>query len=255
MTIEHELTRVELLQADDPSKYLLKDRREIAAVLRRLLDARELVRARGMPGDDSFLTALLQIDEGDSVLVLDGSPDESINARLGRTTQLDCVTQLDKVRIQFVLERPMLQTWRSGAAFRAALPAELLRLQRREFYRLQAPATHALTCSVPLPGAGEIAWRIIDISGGGIAIAVPPNDASFAPGDEFAGCRIKLPDSPPIHARLTVRNLFRLTTRNGIGMLRAGCEFSDMPPGADEAIQRYILKTERQRSARQRALG
>jgi len=125
-----------------------------------------------MPGDDSFLTALLQIDEGDSVLVLDGSPDESINARLGRTTQIDCVTQLDKVRIQFVLERPMLQTWRSGAAFRAALPAELLRLQRREFYRLQAPATHALTCSVPLPGAGEIAWRIIDISGGGIAIAV-----------------------------------------------------------------------------------
>ena len=254
MTIEHELTRVELLQADDPSKYLLKDRREIAAVLHRLVDARALLRARAIPGDDSFLTALLQVDDENSALVLDGSPDEAVNARLGRAAQLDCVTQLDKVRIQFMLEQPMLQTWGRGTAFRAAMPAELLRLQRREFYRLQAPATHSLSCSVPLPDAGEMTWRIIDISGGGIAIAVPPSDASFSPGDEFSGCRIKLPDNPPINAHLTIRNLFRLTTRNGIGMLRAGCEFSHMPPGADATIQRYILKIDRQRSARQRAL-
>lgn len=108
---------------------------------------------------------------------------------------------------------------------------------------------------MPLPGAGEMTLRIIDISGGGIAIAVPPAETPFSPGDEFSGCWIKLPDSPPISARLTVRNLFRLTTPNGIGMLRAGCEFSDMPRGADEAIQRYIFKIERQRSARQRSLG
>ena len=78
---------------------------------------------------------------------------------------------------------------------------------------------------------------------------------TFAPGSEFTGCQIRLPDSAPIPARLVVRNLFRLTTRNGVEMLRAGCQFSGMPRGADEVIQRYILKIERERSARQRALG
>ncbi|ENO87962.1 flagellar brake protein [Thauera linaloolentis] len=255
MTIEHELTRVELLQADDASKYLLKDDREILFIMRRLVDARSLLSARGEPGYDSFLTALLQISSDGSTLILDGSPDAALNARLEQAERLDCVTQLDKVRIQFMLDRPVFQTWREGPAFSAALPGELLRLQRREFYRLQAPVTHSLTCTVPLPHAGELALRIIDISGGGIAIAVPPADAPFAPGDEFAGCRITLPDSPPISARLIVRNLFRLTTRNGVEMLRAGCEFSDMPRGADEAIQRYILRIERERNARQHTLG
>jgi c-di-GMP-binding flagellar brake protein YcgR len=259
MAIEQELTRVELLQADDVSKYVLKNEREILSIMRQLVDARSLVSARLVPGTDAFLSAILRVADDGHSLILDGSPDVLMNDRIERAAQLDCVTQLDKVRIQFRLERPTLEAFGSSPAFRAPLPGELLRLQRREFYRLQAPVTQSLTCTVPLPEAGgsmrEMTLRIIDISGGGIAIAVPPEGVPFAPGSEFAGCQIRLPDSAPIPARLIVRNLFRLTTRNGVEMLRAGCEFSDMPRGADEIIQRYILKIERERSARQRALG
>ena len=58
--------------------------------------------------------------------------------------------------------------------------------------------------------------------------------------------------SRPIPARLVVRNLFRITNRSGAELLRAGCEFADMPRGAEDAIQRYILKVERERNARDR---
>ena len=286
MAIEHEHTRVELLHADDEARYLLSDPRAIAAILRQLIEAHALVSARLRPGTDSFITAILGVaDDGES-LVIDASRDDAINARIiagaegpaagdpeaqgegldedvaaqdsSQAVVLDCVTQLDRVRIQFSLHELQLTSSEGSGAFRAALPQQLLRLQRREFYRLQAPVTQSLTCTLPLrhtDGAVRSAdLRVLDISGGGVAIAVPPADAVLEAGMELMDCQLKLPGSAPIPARLSVRNLFRITTRNGIEMLRAGCQFTHMPRGAEDTIQRYILKVERARNARQRAL-
>ena len=275
MAIEHEHTRVELIHADDQARYLLSDPRAIVAILRQLIEAHALVSARLRPGSDAFITAILGVAEDGESLVIDASREEAINARIsaaaenprGSDTQaedpdqaviLDCVTQLDRIRIQFSLHKLQLSSSEGSAAFRAALPHQLLRLQRREFYRLQAPVTQSLTCTLPLrhtDGAVRSAdLRVLDISGGGVAIAVPPADAALEAGMELMDFQLKLPGSAPIPARLSVRNLFRITTGNGIEMLRAGCQFTHMPPGAEDAIQRYILKVERARNARQRAL-
>ena len=275
MAIEHEHTRVELIHADDQARYLLSDPRAIVAILRQLIEAHALVSARLRPGSDAFITAILGVAEDGESLVIDASREEAINARIsaaaenprGSDTQaedpdqaviLDCVTQLDRIRIQFSLHKLQLSSSEGSAAFRAALPHQLLRLQRREFYRLQAPVTQSLTCTLPLrhtDGAVRSAdLRVLDISGGGVAIAGPPADAALEAGMELMDCQLKLPGSAPIPARLSVRNLFRITTGNGIEMLRAGCQFTHMPPGAEDAIQRYILKVERARNARQRAL-
>ena len=261
MAIEHAHTRVELIHADDEARYLLNDPLEIVAILRQLIEARALIGARLKPGAESFLTAILAVAEDGESLVIDASRDTLINERLAAgiddpAALLDCVTQLDKVRIQFALKVLQLTSSEGSTAFRAARPQQLLRLQRREFYRLQAPVTQSLSCTLPLRHAdGSVRSadvRVLDLSGGGVAIAVPPAGLAFEPGMEFPGCQLSLPGSAPIPARLTVRNLFRITTRNGIEMLRAGCQFTDMPRGADDAIQRYILKVERERNARQR---
>mgnify|MGYP006173928317 CR=1 FL=1 len=98
----------------------------------------------------------------------------------------------------------------------------------------------------------EAELRILDISGGGVAIAVPPVGVRFEQGTEFANCLLNLPDGPPIPARLIVRNLFRITNRSGAEVLRAGCEFADIPRRAEDAIQRYIHTVERERNARER---
>lgn len=248
------LTRIELLEADDISRYLIHREREIKFILRQLRDARALIQAYAQDSNQSFLTAILDFDDDNNRLLLDVSSDATLNAQLSAGRALDCVTQLDKVRIQFRVNEVQLRPWKDGQAFAAALPDKLLRLQRREFYRLQTPATHTLKCVIPLENERETVLRILDISGGGVAVAVPPDNLPFTPGLEYPGCLIELPDSMPVSARLIVRNLFRLTTRNGVELLRAGCEFADMPPGAEEAIQRYIFKVERDRSARLQAL-
>ena len=256
MTIDHEDTRIELIHADDEAKYVLRDAREILAVLRNLVGARALVSARLAPGNESVLSTLVEVAEDGSSLLLDGSADALQNQRMERADALDCVTQLDKVRIQFLLKGARLVDEGGSPGFRCALPDSLLRLQRREFYRLQTPLSHSVSCTLALPQADgsrrNTELRILDISGGGVAIAVPPVGVPFEQGTEFANCLLNLPDGPPIPARLIVRNLFRITNRSGAELLRAGCEFADMPRGAEDAIQRYILRVERTRNARER---
>jgi c-di-GMP-binding flagellar brake protein YcgR len=256
MSIDQEDTRIELIHAEDEAKYLLRDRREIVAILKHIVTARALVSARLAPGRESYLSALIAVDDREDGVLLDASADPLQNERILRAEALDCVTQLEKVRIQFMLKAPRLVDEGGSPGFRCSLPDSLLRLQRREFYRLQTPISHSITCTVALPQADgsrlNTVLRILDISGGGVAVAVPPVGVRFEPGTEFSNCLLNLPDAPPIPSRLIVRNLFRITNRSGAELLRAGCEFADMPRGAEDAIQRYILKVERERNARER---
>ncbi|TAH43135.1 MAG: flagellar brake protein [Betaproteobacteria bacterium] len=256
MATDNNQTRVELLHAHDTSRFLLHDRREIAQLIARLAADRALVTAYLTPGNQSFLTMVLGLTPDAEALLLDGSTAEAINRQIEGTEQITCITQLDKVRIQFGLERPSRGSADGSPVFTAALPTEVLRLQRRDFFRLSTPATQTVVCSIPLgPGQGRggpVEMRILDISAGGIAVAVPPSGIHLEPGMSFPGSHLRLPESEPILARLTVRNLFRLVTRNGIEMLRAGCQFSELPPHAESVIQRYIMKNERQRASRER---
>lgn len=256
MSIDSEQTRVELLQADDDERFLLRDALDIRHTLASLVAGRAMITAHLSPGNQSFLTALLELAEDGSILVLDGSTDEAINARFAQAAEVTCITQLNNVRIQFTVHNPAQIQLDGRPAFRAPLPAQVLRLQRREFYRLHTPVTQTVTCSIPVRNEGDdittILVRIIDISGGGIAVAVPPSGIAFEPGMEFVDCTLRLPEGDPISTRLVVRNLFRLINRNGVEMLRAGCQFLDLPSNADTLIQRYILKIERERNARER---
>ncbi len=257
MTSEN-TTRVELLRSDDFSQYLLHDARQIKQILRSLVENRALITTYLPSGNQSFLTAILTLIDDEERLVFDASPDEAVNRRVAAAEELIFATQLDGIKIQFPLNEIQEVTYEGRDAFAAARPERLLRLQRREYYRLVTPITHAMVCTIPLPRPDQeplvIEARVLDISGGGLAVVVPPEEVEFGPGMEFDGCRLTLPEFGPVTVRMRVRNLFRLTNRNGVEVLRAGCEFVDLPNSANNLIQRYIFKVERDRSARERGM-
>jgi len=251
-------TRVELLRSDDFAQYLLHDARQIKQILRSLVENRALVTTYLPTGNQSFLTAILALIDDEERLVFDASPDDAVNRRVASIDELVCATQLEGIKIQFPLNNIQEVTYEGRDAFLADRPERLLRLQRREFYRLAAPITHSLNCTIPITKQDQeprsVEARVLDISGGGMAVAIPPDDVDFVLGMEFDGCRVSLPDFGPVTVRMRIRNLFRLTNRNGVEVLRAGCEFIDLPNSAINLIQRYIFKVERDRSARERGL-
>ncbi|MBL8490219.1 MAG: flagellar brake protein [Rhodocyclaceae bacterium] len=246
--------KFELLQAGDDNPFLIRAKGEIAFHLKAILAEHALVAAHYSQANDFLLTSLVAVDE--RFVFLDVGKDPEVNRRLLAADRIVCVTHHDKVKIQFALRRLDNAVADGRGAFRAELPDRMLRLQRREYYRLVTPAARPLRCHIPMPGgATSLAATVLDISGGGLAVVVPPEGVEFTPGTVFPACRIELPEVGSLVTDLRVKNLFEVTLRNGVQVMRSGCQFERLPGPMLTLVQRYILKVERERKARESGLG
>jgi c-di-GMP-binding flagellar brake protein YcgR len=242
----------ELMAADDESRYLLRSRSDILFVLRSMLRSRDLIAVHVEGSPEFLLSALLAVE--DAGLVFDCGADAAMNRRALAAERLILTAAHDKVRIQFVLPWLRHTLHHGQPALAAPVPESLLRLQRREYYRLVAPVAQPLRCTLALLGPGgerqTIDAQIIDISGGGIAVMGSLAGTEFVPEQEFESCRLELPDIGRIDAGLRVRNVFQITLRSGARVKRYGCQFLRMPHAMQSMIERYIMKVERDRKAR-----
>ena len=243
-----------LLEPADYQQFMLHGRQEVLFILRQLRDGGDPVTLHFNEGRDALPSRILAAD--DHGVVLDPAGEASINARALKSPRLFAVTRHHRVRIQFMLNGIVNREFEGHPAWLAPLPDAVLRLQRREFFRLALPADEALKCRIPLPGGdGWFTASIVDIGGGGLAVIVPPAELPLEAGMEFANCRIDLPEVGIVAARLQVCTLFDLTLPSGVPVHRVGCRFVDLPGTMLTLVQRYVLKTERERKARSSGLA
>jgi len=254
---EHEATLSTRLEEQD--QFLLHDAREIRRVLNALIEKRSLVTVHLAPRNRMFPSALVSLDGDGQRLVVDGSRDAAINQAMDQANHVTCVTMLDRVPIQFRLNRLQRIDPDGKVAYRAPLPATLLYLQRRESHRLQVPVAEPVMCCVSVPGGQPDAGsestledlRILDLSVGGCSVSLPRDCPLFRLGGEMH-CSLHLPEASPIALRLVVRSRFDPPVQDTARTPRAGCAFVGLPAGAENTIQRYIFRIERNRKARER---
>jgi flagellar brake protein len=247
------------LQDDESqSPYAVREPGEIAFVLRGLQEARALIDARLVPGGHGCPTALLAVHD-DGSLVLDGNRDEALNQRMAAASRLVCSTQLDLVPIRFRLPTPVRIVHEGYVAFAAPWPQTLLRLQRRETYRLEcsagAPATLHVGDAARAPDPDGPGVRVLDVSGGGVALAIPDGaHARFQPQAPASPCLLRLGDAPPLPVTIEVAYAARHDLRGAAGW-RVCCRFVDLPAAAEQQVMQFIFQAERKRNARQRRGG
>lgn len=258
------MLRMELAQTEEDSEYHLHSQAQILTILRSLKDSHASITLYFNNGDDFLITSLFAVDEEKSMLVLHMSANAALNKHALTRDKLICISRLDKVKIQFVLRGLKSALYRGRQCFLAAIPESLLRLQRREYFRLTIPARSPVKCRIPLPvseGAeGESEPRIVevdvmDISGGGVGMGMPPEDVDFNIDMVFHKCEIELPSGGTIVASLRVRSIFDVTRHDGKISRRAGCDFVNLADPMLTMLQRYIIVEERERKAREAGLA
>lgn len=247
----------EVLPNDEFSKYLLYTKSEIFAVLRGLIEHVSQVTMMFNEGRNMVLTSLISCS--DDGLVLEFGASMEMNRKALKAEKLFCISQLDKVKIQFIL-RGVDQIEDGGRpAFHASLPDSLLRLQRREYYRLVTPIAQPLKCKIRVPDVDGSSFlievHVADISGGGVLLVGLPLSLPLETDVELSGCNIELPEIGSIASTLRLRSLTESVSRSGIRAKRAGCEFVDLPGPMARLIQRYIMKIERERKARESGMA
>lgn len=230
---------------DDSSEYLLRSSVEVAFVLKALAKKHTAVSAYYGATADFATTSILQVDTAAGLLYLDLGPDQTANQALLSAQHVSCVTSHDKVKVQFDLGRLERVIHEGRGAFRARLPDKLLKLQRRNYYRLSVPYNQTIKCTIPLPDQMPVQVEIMDISIGGIGIIGYTPDIPLQPGMVYENCSLNLPGFGLVITSLQVRTSFDFMLRSGVHTQRAGCRFLDLSPQTESLIQRYILEQER----------
>ncbi len=236
---------------DDASSFTVSWKKEIVYILRAVMEKTELVSAYFNRGESFILTSIIDLDPDEELVFLDLGANEEINEKILDSEKIIFITAHDRVKVQFVanwIEKVRLD---GRDVFRVELPRSLIKLQRREYYRVTTPIANPLKCIVLMKDERKIEMVVADISIGGVGVVLPPADAVVEPGMTFNGCNLVLPEIGNIVATMEIRNVFEVTLRNGSKTRRAGCRFINLSASMQSMIQRYIIKVERERKARE----
>ncbi|MES2935516.1 MAG: flagellar brake protein [Pseudomonadota bacterium] len=235
------------------SPYQIHSRREIVALLRAIGEQKELIRMIVNDGSDVLLSAILDVDVEGDVVILDCPLDQELRGRILGADRLTLETSLDNIRILFSVEKIESCLYTERPALRIAIPSTLIRLQRREFYRMNTPLTNPICCTISPPEAPDLSnliFALADISCGGIAIMDDKKLLGNDPGHVYENCRIDLPGIGILVTPLQIRNSQDLTLLNGKTNRRLGCQYIGLSQTMLASVQRYIMKLERERNAK-----
>lgn len=219
---------------------------EIERILRGVMEKKALVTVYSENNREFLVTTLIGVDGEGGAIYLGRGPEERSNAALLASREVSYNTSHDHVRVLFTTP-PLQETLLDGElVLWAPLPAELLRFQRREFFRLPTSVLNPARCLIALE-EGMVEATVADIGIGGIGIVTHDAAVRLRVGAEYHGCRLNLPNAGNYVVNLRVRTLYEQSLRGGGVSRRAGCQFVQLSSSVEADIQRYIMRIERDR--------
>ena len=251
MTREMELPlTIEPMSDDMDSHLLVHSKNEIQFVLRRIGKAGARVALHFDGGNDCILTTVLGVNE--QGVWLDVGPKTKGNRRILNSQEIIFVSSHHQVKVQFVAHLIKNVLFENHEAYYLPLPDILLRMQHRDYFRLHAPFSKPLTCTISAGSGARPHKReltITDIGEGGVSLACEDNETELESGKIFQNCQIPLPDLGMLTATLRVKNILETTLPNGEIKKRAGCEFIHMNGKLTLLLQRYLTRMQIQNLA------
>ena len=212
----------------------------------------EVVTAYFSEGAEFTLSTIIGVPDDSEELFLEPGPDKRANRNLLQARGILFVTHEGAVKIKFTTER-IDETERNGIrVLRAGIPEFLVRLQRREFFRIPTSVVNPVRCCFRFEDGRETTATLLDISIGGVCLLDDQQTLDFRPGKRYEDCRIELPGHGTLDVGLEVRNTAETNkVRNGKTVRRAGCQFLKLPPQGESIVQRYIMSLEMAHDMRQ----
>lgn len=196
-------------------------------------------------GDKHFiLTKLLLVNNEGMWLDIGPYPEE--NESILRSDTLTFVGLHQQVKVQFEAHGIETALFNDEEAFYLPVPEYLLRIQRREYFRLSIPIASPIMCVIPIksekPGEPAVMRKvsILDISCGGIALLCEESETELQRGKTYKDCQISLPNFGTVTIAIEVRNCADFTLSNGLVKKRVSCQFIRPNNQTTVLLQNYI---------------
>lgn len=213
---------------------------DVMGYLREATRSRILCNVRATGHGESYLSRLFAIDGSTNSLVFD-TPRAPVIARLlvpGASVSVELT--LHHVRIHFDAMIRQVATYQNEPSLFVALPNAIIRLQRRENFRISVPTRRPvrLTLNADQPGLRNL--KLSDLSCGGASVTLAGVLDEYPVGKVFEGVRLILDEETEYDLDARVRHASALRMSGLVGDLRVGFQFVNTPPGFEPAIARLV---------------
>jgi flagellar brake protein len=221
---------------------------EIRALLRDLVRQEVPVTLAG-PDGTHYTTCLWADDVDREVIVLSVDPADARVRNLIEGDEAVAVAYLDHVKLQFDLHGLMLVHGRNASALQAQFPLVLYRFPRRGGIRVRSIGPNPPEVQLRMPADPDTlqVLRVLDLSHGGVALALRPGEPAVPVGTQLAAVALVLDPSTVVQVALRVVHATPLG-EGGEGAdpgLRLGCEIEGLSGVAARTLQRYIDQTQK----------
>lgn len=230
--------------------YIVRNPKEIIQLINALIEDRINIRVAFNEGKEDYITNIISVDTENGHLYLDMTVDEIFNKRMLNSQSLTIIKD-DGIRIKWKCALHTQIALSGGKALRMEIPEEVIRLQRRELFRLNTPIVKPLTCHIPIPNLinpnkmDNVTYHLVDVSLGGIGLIVPNAvHPAIEIGKQFDDCRVDFPNIGEARLTLEVRNIVQKAT-DGTKKFRVGMEYVRPTRANENMVHRYTYDLER----------
>lgn len=233
------------------SQYLVKNPKQILNHLNTLMTNKCLI-STGFGENESFLTAILAIDEKEQVIIIDCGPKEYLNKKLLSCGIVDCKTDYEGIKVQFIGHQVKKAGDPDQFTLSIKIPETIYWVQRRKSYRVRSPLSKNSYCSITFQDTENQTeeihnFKLFDISVTGFAILCETQKlAEQLPlSSEFNHCHLVL-DNKIHEISFIVQSIVPFNLNKPKKDQRIGCKFINAAPPTESAFLRYMQKIERE---------
>lgn len=229
-----------------PEEFRIAAAAEIAAYLQQLQSEGAPVLLSCPPGQ-TLASRIGALDAAANVLGLDiGADPDGISQALVASGEITAVAYLGAIKLQFELDDAVLVSGEQGAVLRSSLPQRLYRFQRRQSYRVQPAGS--IYPRVLVPGGQEHgrALRVLDLSIGGVALALPAGPTPLPVGEVANNLTLELDRITALRVALLPHHVSPIPGDDS-GLQQLGGAFVDLDATATRALQVYVDQTQKRR--------
>lgn len=219
---------------------------EIGVALRNLANRGDFLTAQY--GDGQIVTRLLDVDVTAHRFTFDwgGVPEQ--NRGVLASPKLIFSAAPDGVRVEFTTPTPRETVFDGRPAFEAEFPPVLYYMQRREYFRVEAPVLDPYMCTGSLPEGDRFRFEVHDLSLGGVALRTTDERvASLEMGIVVQDAELHFSANGRITVDMMLVSHRESTTPKGDRRFTIGFKFVSMPGSAENTLQRLITQLEMKR--------